>query len=146
MRAVPYDEQPTLEYTHPITVRFSDIDLMGRVWHGSYVRYLEDGREAFGRHYAGIGYGDILKSGIPAPVVDLDLKYYAPLMLNDEALVTTRYHYRRGARLDFTYEVRRRSDGKLCVIGRTTQVFIDAAGELLLLPPDYYLEWQKKWL
>ena len=25
------------------------------VWHGEYVRYMEDGREAFGRQY-GIGY------------------------------------------------------------------------------------------
>ena len=29
-------------------VRFSEIDSMQIVWHGEYVRYFEDGREAFG--------------------------------------------------------------------------------------------------
>ena len=28
-------------------VRFSEIDSMQIVWHGEYVRYFEDGREAF---------------------------------------------------------------------------------------------------
>lgn len=32
-------------------VRFSEIDSMQIVWHGEYVRYFEDGREAFGKQY-----------------------------------------------------------------------------------------------
>lgn len=39
-----------------MTVRFSEIDSMQRAWHGSFVTYLEDGRESFGRHYPGSGY------------------------------------------------------------------------------------------
>ena len=33
-------------------VRFSEIDSMQIVWHGEYVRYFEDGREAFGNGMA----------------------------------------------------------------------------------------------
>ena len=29
-------------------VRFSEVDSMKIVWHGEYIRYFEDGREAFG--------------------------------------------------------------------------------------------------
>lgn len=36
-----------------IKVRFSEIDSMQIVWHGEYVRYFEDGREAFGKLEAG---------------------------------------------------------------------------------------------
>lgn len=46
----------------PIRVRFSEVDAMQVVWHGEYVRYFEDGREAFGRRY-GIGYQDIIRAG-----------------------------------------------------------------------------------
>ena len=31
-----------------LRVRFSEVDSMEVVWHGEYVRYMEDGREAFG--------------------------------------------------------------------------------------------------
>lgn len=31
-----------------LRVRFSEVDSMQIVWHGEYVRYFEDGREAFG--------------------------------------------------------------------------------------------------
>ena len=56
-----------------VRVKFSETDAMQRVWHGSYVTYFEDGRESFGRHYPGIGYADIQRSGIYAPVYDLQL-------------------------------------------------------------------------
>jgi hypothetical protein len=31
-----------------IPVRFNEADPLGIVWHGHYIRYFEDGREAFG--------------------------------------------------------------------------------------------------
>ena len=74
-----------------IAVKFSEIDSMRRVWHGAYVAYMEDGRESFGRRYPGIGYADMQQAGIYAPIYDLHLKYYAPMKLNDVALIHTRY-------------------------------------------------------
>ena len=32
-------------------VRFSEVDSMNVVWHGSYMLYFEDAREEFGRKY-----------------------------------------------------------------------------------------------
>ena len=42
-----------------ITVRFSETDPLGIVWHGNYIKYFEDGREAFGRKYR-ISYLDVV--------------------------------------------------------------------------------------
>lgn len=134
-----------LEDVCDIPVKFSEIDAMNRVWHGSYVRYLEDGRESFGRHYKGIGYADMVAAGILAPIVDLHMKYYDLLGLNDIAEVHTRYVAKIGARLDFTYEVRRKRDNALCVTATTTQLFIDPQGKLLLQEPDYYVNWKKQY-
>ena len=129
-----------------IAVKFSEIDSMRRVWHGAYVAYMEDGRESFGRRYPGIGYADMQQAGIYAPIYDLHLKYYAPMKLNDVALIHTRYVYRRGARLDYEYCIFRESDRQLCAEGSTVQLFIDPQGELMVDKPDYFRAWQERYL
>lgn len=133
----------TLEDTCRVRVKFGETDAMGRVWHGSYVSYLEDGRESFGRHYPGIGYADISRSGIYAPVYDLHVRYLAPLGMDDVAEIHTRYVPKPGARLDFSYEIYRERDGVLCATAATTQLFIDPQGGLLVEPPDYYVRWRE---
>lgn len=129
-----------------IRVKFHEIDSMRVAWHGSYVSYLEDGRESFGLHYPGIGYADMQAAGIYAPIYDMHLKYYASLHINDIAVIHTHYAYHQGARLDFKYEIFRESDNVLCVKGTTTQLFTDENGELMLDLPDYYKEWQERYL
>lgn len=134
-----------LEDICKIQVKFSEIDSMRRVWHGSYVKYMEDGRESFGRHYPGIGYADIVASGIYAPIVDVHVKYYGPLTLNDVAVIRTRYKHKFGARLDYEYEITRESDGALCCRATTTQLFIDQDEKLMLDEPQYYIDWKHKY-
>lgn len=129
-----------------IRVKFGETDAMRCVWHGSYLSYLEDGRESFGRHYPGIGYADISRSGIYAPVYDLHIRYVTPLGIDDVAEIHTRYVYKPGARLDFSYEIYRERDHALCATASTTQLFIDPQGQLLVDPPDYYVHWQEKFL
>lgn len=137
---------PVLEDICRVRVKFGETDAMRCVWHGSYVSYLEDGRESFGRHYPGIGYADISRSGIYAPVYDLHLRYLAPLGIDDVAEIYTRYVYKPGARLDFNYEIYRVRDGVLCATASTTQLFIDPQGILLTDRPDYFARWQEKFL
>ncbi len=136
----------TLEDICRVPVRFSEIDSMLRVWHGSFITYLEDGRESFGRHWPGIGYADMQKAGIYAPIYDVHIRYLAPLAINDVAVIHTRYVYHPGARLDYTYKIHRENDNVLCAEGSTTQLFIDAAGLLLTDKPTYYRAWQEKYL
>ena len=129
-----------------IPVKFSEIDSMRRVWHGSYVTYFEDGRESFGRHFPGIGYDVMQDTGIYAPIYDVHIKYYAPLAMNDVAVVHTCYNYHPGARLDYSYQVFRESDGVLCAEGSTVQLFIDTDSMLMVELPDFYQDWQMKYL
>lgn len=135
-----------LEDVCRVRVKFSEIDSMRRAWHGSYITYFEDGRESFGRHYPGIGYADMQREGIYAPIYDVHVKYYAPLELGDVAEVHTYYIYKPGARLDYCYEVFRVRDHVLCAEGTTVQLFIDAQGELMVEKPGYYEDWQKKYV
>lgn len=132
--------------TTSVRVRFSEVDSMQVVWHGEYIRYFEDGREAFGRRYAGIGYADIARSGYLAPVVDARLQFKSPLRVNDVATVETRYIDSEAAKICFEYTIRRQSDGEVVATGSTMQVFVDHDYELILLQPDFFAEWRKRWI
>ena len=52
----------TLTATTTTKVRFNETDSLGITWHGHYVTYFEDGREAFGTAF-GLHYLDIFNNG-----------------------------------------------------------------------------------
>ena len=132
--------------TTQTTVRFSEVDSMQVVWHGEYVRYFEDGREAFGREYPGLGYLDFYANGYTAPIVDIQLQYISPLTVNDVAIIETRYIDTVAAKLCFEYIIRRQSDNRLVARGSSVQVFVDASGNMDLNIPSFFDEWKKRWL
>lgn len=137
--------EPSLVSVTTLNVRFSEVDMLQVVWHGEYVRYFEDGREAFGREYAGLGYMDIYESGFTAPIVEVNVQYKQSLRVNDTARVETRYIDTPAAKICFEYVVTRASDGEVVATGSTVQVFLNAAGELELTAPAFYEAWKKRW-
>lgn len=139
-------KEPLLSNITQTTVRFSEVDSMQIVWHGEYVRYFEDGREAFGRQFSGVGYSDFQAEGYTAPIVDLQLQYVAPLRMNDVALIETRYIDTPAAKLCFEYIITRQSDSALIARGSSVQVFIDSDGNMCLNNPSFFDEWKKRWL
>lgn len=128
------------------TVRFSEVDSMQVVWHGNYVRYFEDGREAFGRQYPGVGYMDFFSNGYTAPIVDMQMQYLLPLTVNDVAVIETRYIDVAAAKLCFEYIIHRQSDGALVARGSSVQVFLDKDGNMCLNNPAFFEEWKRQWL
>jgi acyl-CoA thioester hydrolase len=62
--------QPVLSERAEVLVRFNEADPLGIVWHGHYIRYFEDGREAFGGKYW-LLYIYILDLGYTVPVVNV---------------------------------------------------------------------------
>ena len=136
--------EAALTHQTKIKVRFSEVDSMHIVWHGEYIRYFEDGREAFGKHY-GIGYMDIYKNGFSAPIVDLTCQYKCSLTFGEEAIVETRFIHSPAAKIIFEYTVYK-ADGKTIVAtGSSIQVFLNSKNELELINPDFYIDWKKKW-
>ena len=128
-----------------LRVRFSEVDSMEVVWHGEYVRYMEDGREAFGRQY-GIGYTDIRDAGYVVPIVELDLQYKQFLKYGESAIVETRYIRTDAAKILFEYVIFRESDETVVATGSSMQVFVNkATGLLELNNPDFYKMWKEKW-
>ena len=79
-----------LKTTVPLKIRFSEVDSMNIVWHGSYMMYFEDAREAFGREY-GIAYLDIFGNGYYAPLVEISFKYKSPITYDMKPEITITY-------------------------------------------------------
>ncbi len=121
-------------------IRFSEVDSMNVVWHGNYLKYFEDAREAFGIHY-GMAYIDIYNSGFLTPIVKSEIEHKFPLKYGDKfrtkiALVKT-----IAAKIVYEYEILNVTTGKISAVGKTIQVFIDNQGELQLVSPRFYEEW-----
>lgn len=126
-----------------INVRFSEVDAMHIVWHGNYVKFLEDGREAFGRAF-GLGYYDVYDFGYMTPIVKVELDYKRQVKYGDVVEVKTIFESLDAAKISFRYELTRLPDGALVAKGRTIQVFLDREGELQLTNPDFFISWKQK--
>lgn len=132
-----------LSETVNVQVRFSEVDSIRMVWHGNYVQYMEDAREAFGRKY-GLEYMHIYNSGYMAPMYDMHLQYKEVATVDDRLAVTITYRPARGAKLIFDYEIRRLSDNALILLASTTQLFTTREGIFEPSSPPFFEEWKEK--
>lgn len=126
-----------------IQVRFSEVDSMGIVWHGNYLKYMEDGREDFGNHF-GINYLDFHKRGVMIPLVKVVCDYKRPLYYGDTALVETRFINSDAAKIHYEYTIYRNQTNEVAATGMSVQVFVNMEKELLLEMPAFFRTWKKE--
>lgn len=127
-----------------IEIRFSEVDMMKVVWHGSYPLYLEDAREAFGNEY-GLTYEGYLDNQYYAPIVDMQIQYKFPLRYGVKARIDITYRPTEAAKIVFDYEIRDKETNLLYCKARTIQVFMDMDYNLVLLNPEFFENWKAKW-
>jgi acyl-CoA thioester hydrolase len=137
-----YRTDNEISFISKIRVRFVETDPLGIVWHGIYIQYFEDGREAFGRHH-GISYLDQKENGYTTPIVKSSSEHKLPLRYGDIATIKTIYVDSPAAKMIFRYEVFNEQDQIVCT-GETTQVFVEDQGELSLIIPEFFMKWKKK--
>ncbi|MFT4094676.1 MAG: acyl-CoA thioesterase [Niabella sp.] len=134
----------TLSHNIEVLIRFNEADPLGIVWHGHYIRYFEDGREAFGKEY-GIGYLDFFKENVVVPIVHAACDYKKSLKFGDSVIVESTYHPCEAAKIIFTYRLYKKEDKSLVATGTTTQVFLDKDSQTLLLNnPPFFEAWKKQ--
>jgi acyl-CoA thioester hydrolase len=134
---------PILVSTIEIPIRFSESDAMGVVWHGNYIKYFEDGRDAFGRYFK-IKYLDVYGNGFVTPIVHLVCDYKQSLKYGDTAIIETTYVDSLAAKLIYKYRVLRGSDREVMATGESIQVFLEKEGGLQLTIPAFFAEWKQK--
>ncbi len=69
-------------FTHQVRVRFAETDAMGVVHHARYLPYLETARVEYLRS-VGHPYTKVREEGIDFAVIEVNLRYRAPLRFDD---------------------------------------------------------------
>jgi len=133
-----------LKASKEFDVRFSEVDSMGVVWHGSYMLYFEDAREEFGRKYH-LEYMRMSREGYYAPLVDMEFHYRRPLLYEKRYRIDIIYRPTLSAKIVFDYEVHDAQTDGLMATGRSVQVFMDKDYQLVWTSPLFYEEWKKLW-
>ena len=127
-----------------LTIRFSETDAMGVVWHGNYLKYFEDAREFFGEKY-GMSYLDVYNNGYFTPIVKSEINHKNPLYYGEKLRVEIELDFSKAAKIVHTYNIYNIETNALCATGKTIQVFMDSKSrEMVLNLPNFYAEWIKK--
>lgn len=134
-----------LSETIEIEARFCEVDSMKVVWHGNYMKYFEDAREAFGKKY-GIDYLTIYGEGYFVPIVDINFHYHKPLQYGTKAMATVTYKPCESAKIMFDFEIKDSETGEVLTTGNSVQVFMNMDYQLEVSSPTFYKEWKKRWL
>lgn len=132
-----------LRSVNEVQVRFSEVDSLRIVWHGHYLKYFEEGREAFGAKHD-LGYLKVLDEGYVTPLVQVHCDYKRPLEYGDTAEVETIFRDTEAAKICFDFIVRSKKSGDIACTGSSVQVFLNRKNELMLTPPAFFLAWKQK--
>lgn len=128
-----------------LDIRFSEVDSMNIVWHGRYPLYFEDAREEFGRKYD-ISYMTIFSNGYFAPLVEMDIKWKAPIIYEMKPVIRITYIPTEAAKIKFEYTIFNPTDGKCLCTATSTQVFMDKDYRLVWDTPSFYKKWKERWI
>ncbi len=137
-----YKEVSRLNVQTPFQVRFNETDAIGIVWHGNYIIYFEDGREAFGKQH-GISYLEVQQQGYTTPIVKSVCEHKLPLKYGDTGVIETTFVDTPAAKMIFKFKIFNQH-GQLVCTGESVQVFVQADGNMALSLPPFYEDWKRK--
>jgi acyl-CoA thioester hydrolase len=109
-----------------VSVRYAETDMMGVVYHGSYLPWLEIGRTALLKEH-GLPYRELEAEGFFLPVLEVGLRYLRPAKYDDTVVVTTFLREKPSLRIRMEYELHRGDE--LLATAFTMHAFIDRAGK-----------------
>lgn len=136
----------TLQVEQILTIRFSDTDAMGVVWHGNYIKFFEDGREAFGEKFD-LKYLDVYDRGYFTPIVRMEVDHKAPIYYGDTVKLITTFIPHRAAKMIFEYKIVNTTSNTIVAKGKSIQVFMHAGNRTLELNnPAFYETWKTQYL
>ena len=128
-----------LEATVEAHVAFHDVDVAGVVWHGHYLKYLENARWAL-MERLDFGLDAMIASGYAWPIVDVHVKYVRAARFNDRLRVQASLIEWEN-RLTVNYLVTNAATTERTARARTVQVAVDAStGVLQFATPAVLLE------
>ena len=112
-----------MPFSHPIEVRFSDLDAMGHVNNAVVVSYLEQARFQWWRSF--LGGRKFQEEGFLMARVEVD--YRQPILLGDDVRVELHCTRVGNTSFELSYHVTKGLGGELFAEAKTVQVMLDFA-------------------
>jgi len=120
-----------------LRARYGETDQMGIIYHPNYYVYFEIGRTEFLRESTGLSYKEMEEMGVLLPVTETYCRYRTPARYDDEMIVKTAVKEMTVARISFSYQLLRASDGVLLAEGETGHAFTNRSGRPINLKKHY---------
>lgn len=114
-----------------VTVRYAETDMMGVVYHGSYLPWFEIGRTTLLKEM-GLPYRKLEEQGYRLPVLEVAARFLRPAHYDDTLTIVTTLRERPLLRIRLEYDVRRGDE--LLATGHTVHAFIDREGKPIRPP------------
>ena len=123
-----------------VSVRYAETDMMGIVYHGSYLPWFEIGRTTLLREH-GLPYRQLEQQGYFLPVLEVQVKYHRPALYDDVLTIITTLAEKPSLRISLSYQVLRGET--LLATGQTLHAFIDRQGKPVRPPPEFSLKMEQ---
>ncbi len=125
-----------MKYQYSYRVIYGDTDQAGMVYHANYLRFFEAARTELVRS-AGYAYKNLeTKHGIMLPVVEVFLRFKAPVYYDEVINIQVWLEEVKPFRLKFRYEVYK--DEILAAVGYTLHVPVNKEGKIVRFPERVY--------
>ncbi|MCY2924462.1 MAG: thioesterase family protein [Planctomycetota bacterium] len=124
--------------TIEVRVRYAETDAMGVLHHSRFWVYFEMGRTELLRAQ-GFDYADLEKQGVFFVVAKCAARYLVPARYDEVLELTTKVSRMGMARIDHTYELRRKDpsgpgQGMLLATAETTLACVNRQGQMIAIP------------
>ena len=128
-----------MPFSHPIEVRFSDLDAMGHVNHAVVVSYMEQARFQWWRSF--LGGRKFQEEGFLIARAEVDFR--VPILMGDDVRVELHCTKVGNSSFDLSYLVTRGLGGDVMAEGKSVQVMLDFASNRPKPIPTSTREWLK---
>ena len=106
-------------------VPFYDVDPMQIVWHGNYFHYFENARVALFTNLGVDLFEFYSRTQCLFPIIKTSTKHIYPLRYRDEFICKAAVVEGK-SKISVDFEIRLKSEGRLCTRGRTEQIAVKA--------------------
>lgn len=122
---------------HEFTQRvyYADTDAYGVVWHGSYLRWMEQGRVEL-CDKLGLDLVELKKNDIAIPVTNMNVRYKSSAKLDDRVIIETWIEKVSPITVTFGQKIKNAESGTVHIIAEFETVAVNNAGKLYRRMPE----------
>ena len=117
------------------TVYYADTDSYGVVWHGTYLRWMEQARVEFCREL-GIDLVAMKENDVVIPVTNISIRYKASAKLDNKIVVETTITKISPLTVTFNQIIKDKNTDKVYTVADVEVVAVNSEGKIYRRMPD----------